>query len=178
VSPAAPVVDDLVAAYGANLDLKALLRAVFLHPDFRSDQTRTGLVKQPIEWLVGALRAIAPQAMAPGAPDKVQAAVRAVLNELGQVPFDPPNVGGWPQNDYWLTTASALGRLRFAAGIVRLADLSAVDAQPVGSRPVFVARVLGVDGWGPSTGAALAGVSDVSSMLVTLALVSPEYVVN
>ena len=188
VSPAAPLVDDLVSAYGAKLDLSALFRAVFLHPQFRSDESRSGLVKQPVEWVVGALRALAPQTMAPasiagqapsaGPHAAVGAGVRRILHQLGQVPFDPPNVGGWPQNEYWLTTASALGRLRFAAALARLADLSGLGAQSVTARPGYLARLLGVDAWGPTTAAALANVADIPSLLVTLALVSPEYVMN
>ncbi|MHB1535747.1 MAG: DUF1800 domain-containing protein, partial [Acidimicrobiales bacterium] len=58
ISPTDRVVSDLLPAYGPTFDLTALLRGVFLHPAFLSPATRTGLVKQPIEWLVGAARAL------------------------------------------------------------------------------------------------------------------------
>ena len=36
------------------------------------------------------------------------------LQALGQVPFEPPNVGGWPYDDGWLTTAASYTRMKFA----------------------------------------------------------------
>ncbi|HEV2369943.1 MAG TPA: DUF1800 domain-containing protein [Acidimicrobiales bacterium] len=178
VTPAAPLLDDLVAAYGGGLDLAALFRAVFMHPEFRAASSRAGLVKQPIEYVVGALRALAPHTMLPGARPDLSGPARAVLTALGQVPFDPPNVGGWPQNAYWLTTASALARLRFAVLLSRAADLSGLAAQAPADRPAYAARLLGIDRWSPTTAAVLSDAAEVPASLMTLALVSPEYVVN
>ncbi|MBV8160423.1 MAG: DUF1800 domain-containing protein [Acidimicrobiia bacterium] len=168
VTPDDPVVTDLLGAYGADLHVGRLLRAVFLHPQFTSPQARTGLVKQPIEYVVGVVRALR---LPPGDPRLLQ-----VLLQLGQTPFAPPNVGGWPQNGYWLTTASSFGRLRFATTAARAADLSAVKAASPSARPDAAARMLSVDSWGPATAASLAQVADDPAALMTLALVAPEYV--
>ncbi|MBV8235037.1 MAG: DUF1800 domain-containing protein [Acidimicrobiia bacterium] len=170
VLPADPIVDSLVGAYGPDLNVGRLLRAVFLHPQFTSPQARTGLVKQPIEYVVGVVRALGLPARDPR--------LLALLQQLGQVPFAPPNVGGWPQNGYWLTTASSSGRLRLATAVVRTADLGAVKSASPAARPEAAARLLSVDGWGPATAAALAQVADDPAALVTLALVAPEYVLN
>lgn len=53
-----PVVAQLAEAYAPSLNIADLLRAVFIHPAFRSRKARTGLVKQPIEYVVGALRSL------------------------------------------------------------------------------------------------------------------------
>ncbi|MEL7156073.1 MAG: DUF1800 family protein, partial [Actinomycetota bacterium] len=39
------------------------------------------------------------------------------LEGLGQMPYLPPNVGGWPTGDRWLGPGSSLARLAFAADL-------------------------------------------------------------
>lgn len=53
--PAPDVLNRLVAAYGSRRDIRALLRAITAEPAFRD--SATSLVKQPVEWLAGLLRA-------------------------------------------------------------------------------------------------------------------------
>ena len=178
VEPGAPVVGDLIGVYGRGFDLSGSLRAVFLHPLFRSAQTRTGLVKQPIEYLVGAARALGLGAGAsPSAGGGGRLTLALAASALGQEPFNPPNVGGWGQNSYWLDTATAEVRLQAALVLARRADLSSIESVPVSQRPVAVADLLGLDGWGPTTASALAGQADRPEHLVALALASPDYVV-
>src|SRR5262249_40577335 len=52
ITPADPVAADIASAWTDHRG-DGLLRAVFAHPQFRSDGVRAGLVKQPIEWVVG-----------------------------------------------------------------------------------------------------------------------------
>ncbi|MGH9225556.1 MAG: DUF1800 domain-containing protein [Acidimicrobiales bacterium] len=164
-----PVVRDLAPAFARDLDVGRLMGAMLRHPEFGSAAVRGGLVKEPIVYVAGTLRAFGLRAASPGA------STLPTLNNLGQQPFVPPNVGGWPQNGYWLTTTFALSRLRFASTLVQRADLSAVAGVGVGERPSAAARLLAVDGWGPATAAALAKVADDPKSLMTLALVAPEY---
>ncbi|GAC1535900.1 MAG: DUF1800 domain-containing protein [Acidimicrobiales bacterium] len=165
------VVDDpVVRALAPTLaggDVKALLGAILHHEQFRSDRAKAGLVKQPVEWVLGALRALGLPA---GDPH-----VLGALRQLGQVPLEPPNVGGWPQNEYWLTTASSLARLTLASALANLADLSAVAAVAPGDRPDLIAHQLSVT-WSESTFRGLAQATADPKELVTLALVSPEFV--
>ncbi|MDQ6648851.1 MAG: DUF1800 domain-containing protein [Actinomycetota bacterium] len=169
VAPHDPQVDALLPAYGGR-DCGALLRAVLSAPTFTSAEVQQGLVKQPVEWAVGALRALRLRAT-----DKRLA---SSLTALGQLPFAPPSVGGWPANEAWLTTASSLTRVQLAQSMVAKADLSLVaDAAP-GDRPDAVAHLLSLDGWSARSAMALRSAADDPARLVTLALVSPEYVVN
>ncbi len=39
------------------------------------------------------------------------------LQNVGQVPYQPPNVGGWPDGDHWLLPGSLLGRLSLVANL-------------------------------------------------------------
>jgi len=170
-----PVVDDLTAAYHPDLDVTSLLRAIFSHPDFTSPGVTGGLVKQPVEYVVGALRAFGVDGTALASrPD----GVLEVLTGLGQLLFDPPSVGGWGQNEYWLSTAAALTRWQFAGRLTTLVDLSPVaDAAP-NARVDAVAELLAVDTWSTATAEALRRAGGDPTLLVTLALVSPEYVSN
>jgi uncharacterized protein (DUF1800 family) len=163
-----PVVNDLMSVYSPKLDVQALLTAAFNSPSFTA--TKGELVKQPVEYVVGALRALKLRGNSPK--------YLLVLKNLGQLPFDPPNVGGWPVDDAWLTTAASLTRLQFAQGVARAGDISVVADEPTSGRVDAAARLLSVDGWGAQTRVALAQVADDPVSLVTLALCAPEYVVN
>src|SRR5579862_3619239 len=162
-----PVVKDLLPGYAKDRNITNLMRAVLLHPQFTSDQATTGLVKQPIEWTLGALRAV-------GLPTGQGRDITA-LTAQGQVPLRPPNVGGWPQNDYWLTTASSMARLEVASAAAGLADLSAIAAVPESGRVDAVAHLLSVT-WTPATAKALGAVASDPPSLVALAPVAPETV--
>lgn len=170
VGPDDPVVRDLAPGFARDLDVARLMRAVFLHPEFSAPASRTGLVKTPVEWAAGALRALGLVPSGNGAP------VVKGLASLGQVPFQPPSVGGWPANRYWLSSAFALARLSLAVAALDRAKPASVTTAPVNDRPAAAARLLGVDGWGATTQAALSEVASEPSSMLALALVSPEYV--
>ena len=173
----ADVQGRLTAAYGTTRDVTALLRALFLDPVFRSQTCRYALVKQPTEYVVGVLRALHIK------PDttygsKDSTALRSALTSLGQLVFAPPNVGGWPQGTAWLTTAAAQTRFGFAEWAAGRGDLSAVSSASPSQRIDAAAHLLGVDAFSDRTSTALREVVADPKQLVTLALISPEYLVN
>jgi uncharacterized protein (DUF1800 family) len=175
ISTKDPVISDLASGYGADHDVATLLSAIVTHPDFVSSATLTGLIKQPVEYVVGVLRALGISGSTlQSRPD----GVLAVLAGLGQVPFNPPSVGGWGQNSYWLSTAAALTRWQFASRLSAEADISLVADAPVRSRVEAAGQLLSVPSWSSSTAKALAGAVGNPPDLVTLALVSPEFVSN
>jgi uncharacterized protein (DUF1800 family) len=165
-APDDPVVMELAASSRPVLDVGALMPRLFTHDEFRADATRVGLVKQPVEWLVGSCRSLG---IDPDDPRLV-----APLRTLGQVPFAPPSVGGWPANRAWLTTGAAQARLALAA---RLAELGrgAVDGNGSAARVDAIGRTLGIGSWTPATAEALRSAADDPHALVTLALVAPEH---
>ena len=169
--PDAATLDALVAAYGPGRDVTALVRAAAASPAFRDPGSV--LVRQPVEWLVGALRALRLRASA-----LPPAALRGGLTGLGQIPFLPPDVGGWPGGAPWLTTASSLSRLTLARVLAAQGDLAPVaDAAPP-ARVEAAAALLGLPGWSARTAAALAPLATRPPDLVAAALASPENAVS
>jgi uncharacterized protein (DUF1800 family) len=167
--PDDPVVKDLAPGFAGDLDVTKLLRAVFLHPEFVTTASRTGLVKQPIEYAAGALRAL-------GQKPSDFKGLLIELDSLGQEPFQPPDVGGWPQNTYWLNTSFSLSRLRFAVALAQRAAVPSITSAPAADRPQAAATLLAVDGWSPTTAGALAKAATDPKAMLALALVAPEYV--
>jgi uncharacterized protein (DUF1800 family) len=172
-----PVQARLVDAYRAGNDVSALLDAVLRDPEFPS--MRGQLVKQPVEWVVGALRQLE---IRPNAFTETQRRqMLGGLDGLGQVPLQPPSVGGWPANAAWLTTASLQVRLRLAAGLAAAASPAIVDSLAGGTpdaRLVALGRLLVVDGWTDRTRAALLEAGGDPRRLLTVGLASPEYTVS
>ncbi|HEY0816839.1 MAG TPA: DUF1800 domain-containing protein [Pseudonocardia sp.] len=161
----------LVNAYGSGHDITALLRAAARAPAFRD--SASVLVREPVLWLVSALRALNLPA------SKVTpAALAGGLTGLGQVPFAPPNVGGWPAGTPWLTTASALARLNVARSLVAVGDFSPVADATAAERVDATAALLGLPGFTERTTAALAPLARMPSQLVAAALASPESCVS
>jgi uncharacterized protein (DUF1800 family) len=194
-NPASPA---MTAAYGDGLDTRAAVRAMLLSPQFIA--SRGQLVAQPVEYIVCVLRALGlrvgptqpatvataagatPASPPPGASRVVAGSgelppnrVIAACSSLGQVPFQPPSVGGWPANAGWLSTASTLARAQFASAAATAADLSAISAEAPAARVDAVAHLLSLDGWTARTRAALTAAQGNPVRLVTLALCSPEY---
>lgn len=169
-----PVPDDTltrtVAAYGPGRDVTALLRAILLDPAFAAASGT--VVMSPVEWLVGSMRTLA----VPVTEDAVQQAV-GVLRRLGQVPFLPPNVSGWPSGASWSSTAAASTRAAAATRLAALANLSTIQDASASTRTDAVAHLLGLDGFSERTRAALALAKGDPKRLVATALISPDYLV-
>jgi uncharacterized protein (DUF1800 family) len=163
----------LVSAYGPGHDMTAMARTLFNDPAFAG--TSGQLVKQPVEWLIGALRqlGVRPQDMT----DQEKRGVQTGLVALDQVVFRPPSVGGWPSGSAWLTTFALQTKLRVAEGLAAKAPAAVVDklaAAPEAGRPDALARLLVVDTWTDRTRTVLAATKEPRRMLV-LGLASPEY---
>jgi uncharacterized protein (DUF1800 family) len=165
----------LVRAWGAAGDIRAAVVAMAGHPAFR-DGTST-LVKQPVEWAVGLLRTLGVTAGA--LPPPRQRRLLAGLAGMGQLPFRPPSVGGWPAGGAWLTTSAALSRTVAARAVVDVAALPAeLTATPVRLRVEATRRLLGVDAWSDRTTRAIGAVADSWPAALVVAACSPEYVVS
>ena len=151
----------------------ALLRAVVAEPAFTD--AATSLVKQPVEWTVGLLRALglAPGALEPTAQRRLLAALRG----MGQLPFRPPSVGGWPAGAGWLTTAAALSRMTAARMLAQQADLTALPKVGTRQRTEQVRRLLGIDRFSTRTKNAIDQVGSLPAA-IAVAAASAEYTVS
>ena len=109
-NPASPLVDDLAAAFIAGgLNIKSLLRVMFLRPEFREATTRTALVRTPIEWVVATMRATG--------FDAETLHPEWWIERLGQVMYGPPNVSGWRQNGAWISSSAQWAKGSYAGWV-------------------------------------------------------------
>jgi uncharacterized protein (DUF1800 family) len=156
----------------ANRDLSALMKSLIESSAF--SQEKNSMVKSPIEWFVGLCRALAITPSQLPSPTKLY----NYLEMLSQVPFSPPNVGGWPADQAWLSSASAQFRVSFATSIIGQANLDELTAISLVKRPAYLADLLGVVEWSTRTSYAMRAVRDNPQKLLVIAACSPEYVVS
>jgi uncharacterized protein (DUF1800 family) len=109
-APATNVVEQLATTFVSNqFELKPLLRALLLRPQFYSSQAKQGMLRSPVEWVVALLATTGITAKSSGA--------FGPLLTMGQRPLDPPNVAGWRHNSYYLTTGAVGARAAFARSL-------------------------------------------------------------
>jgi uncharacterized protein (DUF1800 family) len=100
-----PLVDKIAhMLHKTKWNLREGIRTMLRSDEFRYARPDRGqqVVRQPIELVVHACKAIGI-----GARD---AAAVQILARMGQKPFQPPNVGGWPFGRDWLSPATFLAR--------------------------------------------------------------------
>jgi uncharacterized protein (DUF1800 family) len=167
-NPSPKVLDRIVAAYGPGRDLCALVEAILTDDEFISASGT--IVVGPVEWLLGAVRALRVPTSA-----AIIGKLTDALRNLGQLPFYPPNVGGWPSGRAWLSTAAASLRLDTAEWLTAHADLSAIDSVGRFDRIDAVGYLLGVGTWSDRSAGVLRDYVGNPKRLTAVALNTPEY---
>ena len=147
----------------------ARLRAMITSDEMSTAGT---LVVDPLAWTISAARAL-------GVPtdDAVLLKLGHALQGLGQLPFFPPSVGGWPSGHAWLSTSGLSARLAVAQAMTAAGSVSSVSKAGQSSRIDAVAHLIGVPGFGPRTRAYLEKHTSDPRALTVAALVSPESLV-
>jgi uncharacterized protein (DUF1800 family) len=156
----------------AERDTYALMKSLIESSALSQEQY--SMVKSPVEWFIGLCRALTITPSKLPSPTKLY----GFLEKLSQVPFSPPNVGGWPVDQAWLSSASAQYRLSFVTSIIAEADMTELAAIPTVRRPAYLADLLGVVEWSTRTSYAMRSVRDNPQKLLITAVCSPEYVVS
>lgn len=160
--------DAMVMAYGFRHDVSEMMIAMLRDERFLA--TSGHLVKQPVEWVVGAVRQLGI-----AWTDKLAEPVLNGIRAMGQFPLRPPSVGGWPSGSAWLTSSTLQIRMKIAGTLATgLTDAALKQL----ADPDVLARTLAVDAWTDRTKAALTAAKSKPSRMVALALVSPEYSVH
>ena len=98
--------------------MKTLMRSVFTSDEFLAAGAYRALVKSPTEFMVQAARALGP-------PSSSKLIV-ASGSGMGQTLFDPPDVGGWPNNEAWISSNTVIERVNFVTGALAQAKVAAV----------------------------------------------------
>jgi uncharacterized protein (DUF1800 family) len=96
-----------------NLDIAWGVETVLRSRLFFADENLGSRVLGPVEYVVGAARAL--ELFDPPSSTLV---LGEWCGRLGQDLFYPPNVGGWPSGRSWLTTRALVGRANYAAALV------------------------------------------------------------
>jgi uncharacterized protein (DUF1800 family) len=100
-----PLVDTYVQS-GHNMG--EVMRTLLLSPQFASTKAYRSRIKSPVEFTVGAYRAMNINGDGMGLP--------AITTLMGQTLFDPPNVAGWPGDKIsalWLNSGTWMTRLNY-----------------------------------------------------------------
>jgi uncharacterized protein (DUF1800 family) len=170
--PSPQALDRLVSAYGPGRNLRALTRAILTDDEFVG--SRAAIVNTPVEWLVGVIRTLRVPVDNPARLKMADAA----LKSLGQRPFYPPDVGGWPHGRVWMSTASADVRMRAASLMARSGDLSTVEETAASDRIDAVGYLIGIGAWSDRSVAALQPLVRTPVQLVAAAVNTPEYLTS
>ncbi|MEZ5231430.1 MAG: DUF1800 domain-containing protein [Acidimicrobiales bacterium] len=160
---------ELGALFAAGgLEIRPLVTAIVTHPSFRDPANRRP--RYPAEWLAAALAAT-------GSVGEADHSNWYWFAQVGQRPFAPPNVGGWPAGPRWLSASSVMTR---AALVAQMGPDPAVLG-PVEQVTAVLRRCLLTD-VSPSTRSALDAAARTIDdeyervlALFTLALTSPEF---
>jgi uncharacterized protein (DUF1800 family) len=118
-----------------KLELRPLLRTIFMSRAFYSPKSIGVQIKSPVQLVVGTLRMLGAQVP----PVKM---MFGPLNLMGQVPLMPPNVKGWPGGRSWINASTLFARyntaVRLAAGKLSLGSIP----DPSQNAPAFVDALL------------------------------------
>jgi uncharacterized protein (DUF1800 family) len=96
-----------------SLDVSWAVEIVLRSREFFAEASLRSRVLGPVEYLVGAARALETFDPPPSTLLLGDWAAR-----LGQDLFNPPNVGGWKGGRHWLSAGTLIGRANFAAALV------------------------------------------------------------
>ena len=109
-----PLVD---AYYHNDHNIGAMVTAMLKSPQFFSGTAYRARVKSPVELVVGAIRGLGIETDGAG--------LAPVMNSMGQLPFDPPNVSGWDGDKVsgvWLSTQAWMTRVNFVNELLAVAS--------------------------------------------------------
>jgi uncharacterized protein (DUF1800 family) len=169
--------ETMPASFGAKKafatrDISSAVKAMVQDPAV--GDAKNDLVKSPVEWFIAACRALELT------PSNLKTPTQLInyLNQLNQVPFNPPNVGGWPAGEAWLSSAAVQYRIAFATWLIKQSSLRGLLEIPVANRAMKSADWLGVAEWSPRTQGALRNSMSDPAQFALLALCSPEFIVS
>jgi hypothetical protein len=94
--------------YGNHYQLRPLYRTILTSKAFYSPEAMGVQIKSPVQLVVGTIRMLGLQ-MPP------TQALASALNQMGQLPFMPPNVRGWPGGRMWINTSTLF--IRYNTGV-------------------------------------------------------------
>ena len=101
-------------------EIKPLMRALFLSGAFRDPANRGALIKSPVDLIIGTVHVL-------GLPVPEKTGLVRMLQGLGQVPFDPPNVKGWVGGESWISTYTLVLRQQFLRRMIEATTVAPME---------------------------------------------------
>jgi len=128
--PDAGEVKRLAAGFRhGGYEIRPLVRELFLSAAFRDRANRGALIKSPVDLIVGSVHVL-------GLPVPEKTGLVRMLQGLGQVPFDPPNVKGWAGGESWISTYTLLLRQQFLRRMIEATTVAPMEgAMRMAGRP-------------------------------------------
>jgi uncharacterized protein (DUF1800 family) len=118
--PEPATIDRLAAMFtSSGFEIRSVLGDLFSGPEFLSPAAFHAQIRQPVDLVIGSLKALDVQAVGPD--------VVATLRRMGEDLLDPPDVSGWKGGPAWINSSTLFARFNFAA---KLAMTTAVSADP------------------------------------------------
>ncbi len=123
-------VDGVAAVYLQNRsEIRPVVRYILTSPWFTDPAMKNARYAWPAEYVARAIKELGWQNFS---LDRV----RTPLSAMGQLLFEPPNVGGWPLGANWFSTGTMLARTNFAATLASSQkDFLAVAMESEGRTP-------------------------------------------
>ena len=191
--PTNATLDSLAALWGTTGDVQAVVSAITQLPDFLSAPAIGAKAKSPVELMANAAKVTGFDLSTTDYSWQMQ-------DFLGQYPFIPPNVSGWPVGARWLNAGVAMtwcsmvqdfvgaslnNSLNDSTGVVAQLLASATAGNAAATVPATAAYLCGLPDLSPTTASALAtyvasGPWNEYQAAGTLAMVllSPEFFIN
>jgi uncharacterized protein (DUF1800 family) len=93
--------------YGSGYDMRTVVRAILLSPEFHDEASHFARYSWPLEFVVRAIKETG------WVGYSVDSALSPLIN-MGQQMFEPPDVNGWELGQGWFSTGAMLSRMNFA----------------------------------------------------------------
>lgn len=107
------VVSDLAKGfYDSGYNISLLLQEMFASTAFNNARYTGNRIKSPVELIVGAM-------VHTGGKFNNPANLLFLQRAMGQVLFQPPNVGGWPRDKAWIDSSSLAFRMSLPAVLLQ-----------------------------------------------------------
>lgn len=156
--------------------LRPLLMTIFTSKAFYDRKIIGTQIKSPIQLIVGSVKML-------GTSLPRRARISGALEQMGQVPFFPPNVKGWPGGRTWINSGTLFVRYNTAMTLANELDTSKVleaPAEPGAFAKQWVDRLIqrpiDVDKMNALVTAAGSTVTkDSAKRLIELIVSMPEY---
>ncbi|MGI9058997.1 MAG: DUF1800 domain-containing protein [Ktedonobacteraceae bacterium] len=129
-----PLVDSYVQS---NHNMGAVMRTLLTMPQFLSAKAYRSRIKSPVEYTVGAYRAMNVQ----GSGDSLS----SYPTLMGQTIFDPPNVAGWPGDKVsalWLNSGTWMTRLNYIDVVLARGTFAKGQAAPLDLQGIVNANTI------------------------------------